>query len=115
MTLPPLPESYEGNGYDFMQRLEGGWYAVSIWGSDGWDLGAWPHQAVMHYDPEPESEFDGFGFCSFTEGDLDVKEFATREDRDKETDRYFCWFNMFHNVARAPKQVWDARLGPYRP
>lgn len=108
MALPPLPESYEGNGYDFMERLTGGWYAVDIWGSEGWDLGGWPHQAIMHYDGQT------FGYCSFTEGDLDVKEFATSEERDHATDEYFVWFNEFHDVPIAPRKMTSGRLGPYR-
>lgn len=113
MSLPPLPDSYMGTGYAFIEELEGGWYSVALWGREGWDLGRWPHQLVVHYDAPQDG--GAWGFCSFTEGDLDLKEFATREERDKETDRYFCWFNVFHEVAGAPKQVWDMRLGPFRP
>jgi stress response protein SCP2 len=68
--------------------------------------GGWPYQIICHYDGET------FGFCSYTEGDLDIKEFPTREERDHATDEYFCWFNQFHDVTGAPVSLDDDRLGP---
>lgn len=106
MSLPPLP-GWTGEGYSWMDELKG-WYSVGLWGSDGWNLGQWPYQIVCHYDGET------FGFCTYTEGDLDIKEFPTREERDRATDEYFVWFNKFHDVRGAPRHIKDGRLGPSR-
>lgn len=107
MSLPKLP-GRTGDGYSWMDELKGGWYSVGVWGSDGWNLGGWPYQLVVHYDGE------SFGLCIYVEGDLDVKEFATREGRDRATDEYFVWFNNFHDSPTAPRSMDDPRLGPCR-
>lgn len=109
MELPPLPYGYIGDGYDYMDRLKGGWYAVANWGQDGWDIGAWPYQIVMHFDG------DGlYGYATYTEGDLTVEPFTTRAARDQRTNEYFVWFwKQKLNVSEAPRDINDPRLGPY--
>lgn len=107
MSLPPLPDRDVGGGYEFIDALEGGWHVVPLWASDGWLLGRWPYQLICHYDG------DVFGYCSYTEGDLNIKEFPTREERDHATDEYFVWFNKFHDVEDAPRDLQDERLGPF--
>lgn len=108
MSLPDLPHRDVGGGYDWITELSGGWYVVALWGTMGWALGRWPLQIICHFDGAT------FGYCSYTEGDLDIKEFPTREERDHATDEYFVWFNEFHEVESAPRSIKDGRLGPYK-
>jgi hypothetical protein len=75
-------------GYDrmeFARRL--GWDAIANWGLNGWDLGSWPYVVVYHRG-ETELAVD-------VEGDIDIEEFATREERDRRTDEiaFFYWKN----------------------
>lgn len=109
LEVPQPPNDRMGDGYDFMEKLEGsGWFAVGLWGSEGFNLGRWPLQAICHYDGE------SFGFCSYTEGDLNVQAFETEAERDHATDEYFVWFNKFHEIEGAPQEMDDPRLGRYR-
>ncbi|MGW1071540.1 hypothetical protein [Streptomyces sp. NPDC002537] len=83
--LPSLPEDEWGSidGYDWIGRLPAtGWYAVGVWGKDGWPLGSWPYQIVAHFDMEPLSLF---GLATYVEDDVDVQAFASREERDAAT------------------------------
>ncbi|RLU81091.1 hypothetical protein CTZ27_33145 [Streptomyces griseocarneus] len=83
--LPRLPEEEWGSmdGYDWIDELPStGWYAVGVWGKDGWPLGSWPYQIVAHFDME---DLDLFGVATFTEGDTHVQAFASREERDAAT------------------------------
>ena len=75
-------------GYDrreFASRI--GWDAIASWGLNGWDLGSWPYVVVYHRG-ETELAVD-------VEGDIDIKEFATCEERDRRTDEiaFFYWKN----------------------
>jgi hypothetical protein len=73
-------------GYDRMEFARGlGWKSVSSWGLNGWDLGSWPYVVVYHRS-ETELAVD-------VEGDIDIEEFATREERDRRTDEiaFFYW------------------------
>ena len=92
--VPPLPDSYAGNGYDWLQELEGGWRPVPAWGRDGWDLGIWPLVAVAHYDGD-----DSFGVATRIEGDVELEVFPTREERDAATDQIaaYWWRDMARN------------------
>lgn len=75
-------------GYDRMEYARQlGWKAILNWGRDGWDLGSWPLVVVYHRG-ELEIAVD-------VEGDIDIDEFATREERDRKTDEvaFFYWKN----------------------
>ncbi|MER5698898.1 hypothetical protein ACWDBO_44910 [Streptomyces mirabilis] len=85
--LPPLPSDDWGvpDGYEWISQLSAtGWYAVGLWGADGWDLGSWPYQIVAHCDLPA---LGVFGLVTYTEGDLDVSAFSSREERDAETNQ----------------------------
>jgi hypothetical protein len=112
VSLPPLPNTRDGgDGYDFMDRLSGGWYVVPQWGSDGWNLGNWPYQIIVHYDNEKENVY---GWASYTEGDLDIKEVSSRKARNELSNQYFVWFwNHQRAIPGAPHDLDDRRLGPY--
>jgi hypothetical protein len=109
-TLPSLPSSWE-SGYDWMDQLSDGWYAVSSWGRDGWDCGNWPYIIMAHYDNETQRLF---GMVVYTEGDLDIKEFSTRQERHRATDEWCIWYWTFYDITCAPQDPSDPRLGPYR-
>ena len=75
-------------GYDRMEFARSrGWHAIASWGLDGWDLGSWPYVVVYHRG-ENELAVD-------VEGDIDIEEFETREERDRRTDEiaFFYWKN----------------------
>jgi hypothetical protein len=110
MMLPPLPPTL-GYGYDWMERLSGGWYVVSIWGSDGWNAGDWPLVILVHYDNDDAATY---GMAVYTEGDLDIKEFKTRQERDQATNEWAVWWWNFSETEGAPKKLSDGRLGSYR-
>ena len=116
MALPELPprSSYD-DGYDWMGQLSNGWYEVPSWGSEGWDLGDWPYVIVAHYNGEV-GDIGPFGVATYVEGDLEVKEFPTRAERDSETDRIalFYWRNRADEIPGIPTDPADNRLGPYR-
>lgn len=83
-ALPTCPEDdHTGDGYDWMRELPAGWDAVGLWGSEGWDLGAWPHQVIAHYD---DTLGVLYGLAHYTEGDVTVRAFGSREARDNATD-----------------------------
>lgn len=67
----------------FAQRI--GWEAIPNWGLNGWDLGCWPFVVVYHRG-ETELALD-------VEGDIDIEEFSTRQERDRKTDElaFFYW------------------------
>jgi hypothetical protein len=79
--LPPLPPPAWGDGYEWMRDLGQGWLPVPGWGRDGWDLGDWPYAIVVHYDGDGKH-----GLATYVEGDIAVRSFATREERDAATD-----------------------------
>ncbi len=82
-TRWPGDEGYDRMG--FAGRL--GWDAIANWGLNGWDLGSWPYVVVYH---RGEAEF-----AVDVEGEFDIEEFATREERDRRTDEiaFFYWKN----------------------
>jgi hypothetical protein len=61
------------------------WKPIPTWGRDGWNLGEWPLVVVYHRG-ELELAVD-------VEGDIDIYECATREERDRKTDEiaFFYW------------------------
>ncbi len=68
-----------GEGYDRMEYADrSGWAAIPSWGRDGWNLGRWPPVVVYHRG-ELEIAVD-------VEGDINIEEFTTREERDRKTD-----------------------------
>jgi hypothetical protein len=80
-TRWPGDEGYARMAYG--RRL--GWQPVPVWGRNGWDLGGWPLVVVYHRG-ELELAVD-------VEGDIDIYEFATRQERDRKTDEiaFFYW------------------------
>ncbi|MBF9135273.1 hypothetical protein I0C86_41215 [Plantactinospora sp. S1510] len=106
--LPALPYSYVGSGYDWMGGLAGGWYAVGVWGSDGWDLGNWPYVIVAHYD-------DGvYGRVLYCEGDLTIEAYPEVDARDKATSdtAVFYWRHYGHGPKDLPAEGEAPLYGP---
>lgn len=90
--LPPLPATREG-GYEWIDELQGEWYAIPNWGVWGWDLGSWPLVVVAHYNSRKL-----FGLAVYCEGDVEVQAFPTRKMRDEATDRQAVqWWREFVN------------------
>ncbi len=81
MSMPDHPYTrWPGSeGYDRMEHaIRDGWEAIPNWGLNGWDLGRWPLVVVYHRG-ELEMAVD-------IEGDVEIQEFTTREERDRKTD-----------------------------
>jgi hypothetical protein len=82
-TRWPGDEGYDRSEFARAQ----GWRPIASWGLNGWDFGDWPC-VVVHHRGETELALD-------VEGDIDIDEFASREQRDRRTDElaFFYWKN----------------------
>ncbi|MFF3617303.1 hypothetical protein [Streptomyces sp. NPDC002580] len=117
--LPELPGDEWGvpDGYEWIARLAGsGWYAVGLWGTEGWNLGRWPYQIVAHID-RPALEV--YGLATYTEGDVTVTVFGSREERDAETNEVaVAWWITNENgpegLTPDMSPIPRAYSGPYR-
>lgn len=102
-----------GDGYDWMDHLHSNrfvnakWTSLVSWGEDGWDMGSWPLVVISIANPSP----DIWMICSYCEGDLSVKVYATAA----------AWYDALDAVARFHWQhkEWfdptDSRFyGPYK-
>jgi hypothetical protein len=73
--------------YDHIKAAQRhGWLAVSSWGSEGWDLGAWPLVVILH-----RRTAHGFELAYNVEGDITVYRYPTRELRNAATDCLALW------------------------
>ncbi|MFK0047742.1 hypothetical protein ACIQU4_27375 [Streptomyces sp. NPDC090741] len=100
-ALPDYPEDfYEGDGFDWIRQLPIGWKHVPQWGADGWDLGAYPYIVVAHYDCPLDVLY---GVATFTEGDVTVSAWGSREARDAETDEIAL--GLWHDRENAPADL----------
>jgi hypothetical protein len=116
-------------GYESMEMAgRYGWHAISSWGHDGWDLGAWP--LVIIFVRNRASEVPGstripfdldrrFEVCEYVEGDLTVWAYATEAERDWLIDRLAAWHWKGQGEAWAtdidPEHPPERLRGPYRP
>jgi hypothetical protein len=102
--LPFLPEDFHdgGDADDWLAHLAPwGWTGVREWGSGGWSLGNWPYQAVAFYDC-PFGLY--YALAVYTEGDVSVEAWATREERNASADvlALFYWSDSQRGPADAP-------------
>jgi hypothetical protein len=70
VTAPVLPaDDRPGDGYDWMDTLEGAvWAVLPNWGSEGWDAGSWPYIIfAVARTRDRNGELFGYGTC--VEGD----------------------------------------------
>jgi hypothetical protein len=75
------------DGYDRIKTAQQhGWRAVSSWGLEGWDLGAWPLVVISH-----RRTTRGFELAYNVEGDITVYRYPTRDLRDAATDCLALW------------------------
>lgn len=98
MTAAELAEHHIGrggrdynlacDGYEDMEVAEaGGWSVIHAWGRDGWDLGNHPYVSIA------TRERDGvLQMQQIVEGDHDVYEFPSGEDRTAAIDYLFLWY-----------------------
>lgn len=100
--LPFVPDSFHpGDGYGWIAEVEAhGWTSIPAWGFEGWDLGAHPYSVVAHYD-SPFST--AFGLATYTEGDVTVEAYATREARDAATAELAL--HLWHFWENGPKNA----------
>lgn len=99
--LPPLPPRGWGDGWDWMDELEGTpWVQVPNWGLDGWDLGQWPYVVVVIC--SPGSGAKAFGVGTYVEGDLTREAYATRAEMITRVDEIaaFYW-----RLSSSPPEV----------
>jgi hypothetical protein len=82
-----LDQIRDEDGYDRIKAVQPhGWRAVSSWGLEGWDLGAWPLVVILH-----RRITRGFELAYDVEGDITVYRYPTRELRDAATDCLAFW------------------------
>ncbi|WP_238783020.1 hypothetical protein [Streptomyces monomycini] len=83
--LPSLPEGGLGRGGGaWVNQLPAPWRYVGVWGGNGWELGSWPYQILVHCDLPLRG---GYGLATYVAGETAVEVFASREERDAATDR----------------------------
>ena len=110
----PVPTPWAYDGYTWMHEVaehRPEWRPIPGWGRDGWDLGDWPYVIVLHRDE------DTFGVLTFVEGDITIKNFATKEERDSETDSiaFFYWRHRSESWVEGiePEAIPAHLRGPY--
>jgi hypothetical protein len=82
-----LDQIRDEDGYDRIKAARPhGWRAISSWGLEGWDLGAWPLVVILH-----RRSARGFELAYDVEGDITVYRYPTRELRDAATDCLALW------------------------
>lgn len=81
-----------GEGYDWIQSLEGsGWYEVSGWGRDGWDLGSWPY-IIFAAAVASDEKGQLFGYCTYVEGDVTARWYRSCEARNLAISKEAFWY-----------------------
>lgn len=102
-----------GDGYDWIGRLDqpsSRWQPVAAWGLRGWDLGSWPLVAVALFDDPVNNRFM---VMQRTEGDLDIWERTSREERDGIVDLLAEWYwRVNHNGPDDLDQYPPGQLPP---
>ncbi|MEU6331461.1 hypothetical protein ABZ851_29920 [Streptomyces sp. NPDC047049] len=121
-VLPYYPvDDHSGDGYHWMRELPVGWEAVGVWGSEGWDLGAWPYQVVAHYDCPLDLTY---GLAHYIEGDVTVTAYGSRAARDRATDELALGTWLWEEngpreglpaTDTPAAEIPDRFRGPYRP
>ena len=107
-ALPVWPEDdHTGDAYTWMRELPFGWEAVGVWGTEGWDLGCWPYEAVAHFDDVLDVIY---GLAHYIEGDVTVRAFSSREARDAATDELAL--STWLQVGNGPREGLPARNTP---
>lgn len=86
------------DGYSDMEAEEKrGWYALSGWGRDGWDLGNWPYVVIYGRTAGDTGSLfvvgRRFELLQICEGDRTAWAFETREDRQAAIDYLFLWYS----------------------
>lgn len=90
-----LTDYHMNDGYDWMDLInEHGWYAVSSWGEDGWDLGEWPLVVVAATSTADRSG-NVYGLAVYVEGDVTCTFYRTQEAQRAEITRHahYWWMN----------------------
>jgi len=101
------------DGYEDMEA-EGkrGWRAVSSWGRDGWDLGAWPYVVIYTRTAsgrfEPHDAAGRHELMQIVEGDRTVYRFITEDDLSAAIDYLFLWYAADHDWAPLTYDQRDA-------
>jgi hypothetical protein len=115
--LPPVPvRDYEKvyDGWEWMDAIaaaRNGWYVVSQWGAEGWNLGAWPLVIFAHYDNLHGKGV--WGKCVYVEGDLEITAYNSEADRDRATSENAVWYWVHHEEKDAPQTIKDPAAAPY--
>ena len=87
--IPELRPHYNGDGHEWVERLPSGWEAVSSWGRDGWDLGAWPICVVAMYDNDQTHQY---AVGIYTEGDVTVRHIPNQDELYFAVDQLAEWY-----------------------
>lgn len=86
------------DGFDDMDVARAdGWSVLSAWGRDGWDLGNWPYVVLSIRTVDGKYQVQ-----QVVEGDHDVYEFSSEEDRDAAIDYLFLWYAIANSQRWMP-------------
>lgn len=91
VTFPALPSeeiARGGDGYDWISAVTG-WSVIALWGTDGYDLGQWPYQALAICPPWlTTGTQQAYGMATYCEGDVEVTAHPTYLELEEAIGRY---------------------------
>lgn len=94
-TVRALPSAdRSGDGYDYIATLnQHGWHELASWGTEGWDLGAWPYVIFAVNATEAAEGEQVYGLGEYCEGDTSAEYFDSREALHEAISRraFFYW------------------------
>ena len=80
VAAPVLPaDNRAGDGYDWMDTLEGtAWSVLPNWASEGWDAGSWPY-IIFAVARSRDVSGELFGYGTYVEGDTSTHWFRSQD------------------------------------
>lgn len=119
-TVPALPHGHIcDTGYGWIAALEGtGWKELALWGSEGWDAGAWPLIVLATTSTKDQHGRPIYGLATYTEGDTGTKWFRDRAALYEAITEhcFFHWKNgQSHGPADLPGHVSELPAAYFRP
>lgn len=92
-SVKPNP-SPSGDGWGWIDATdnEDDFRVLSLWGTDGWDLGCWPYIVFASSEHDTEEGSRVYGYATYVEGDLGDYWYSTREARDLAISKEAWWY-----------------------
>ncbi|MFK4298556.1 hypothetical protein ABH924_003727 [Arthrobacter sp. GAS37] len=102
-----LRDYHMNDGYDWLDVInEHGWYAISSWGEDGWDLAQWPY-AIITATSTADRDGSLFGLAVYVEGDVICTYYRTQSAQWAEITRHAHYWWMQRRPVDRPKGLTE--------